>query len=366
MKILPGLGVYWRDQDTIQVGLDPRVGAIVEGLSRSEQEFVSLLTKEWAQAELDPVAREHGLSSSRLTEILTTLGRAGLLEGSDVPRSREAASRVPAARVPGSREPGSSESNTRATKHVHFDSLDSLSTTIALKLAESGINQLSFDDRRPVQHGDHPLMWPRWDGIARAQAMTTLLRQLSPQVGVLDSDHPDLAVVSGSRLVFPTTTARWMEESVPHLLVWTEEVDTCVGPLVEPHHSTCANCLYEYHVDGDEAWNLLAAQAHAITKLAPTSETRDLAASIAVRSILGLFDGHGNSLHDAQWRVPPLPNFPHLSSAGPHPRCGCASYAAMVGALESALPSPPPAKRPHSHRERPLRPVAEPPPIHRL
>ena len=355
MHILPGLGVYWRDHDTIQIGLDSRIGMIVEGLSRSEQEFVSLLTTQWTHTEIERVAKEHGVSPSRLSEILTMLGRSGLLVGSDVPQP-PAPSSADGSITGSTRTTNSLQlhglgrvspqclAERRTRRNVHVESLDALGTAIALKLAENGISALSFGDEGLVRRHDHPLMWPRWDGLPRVQAMTTLLRQLSPNVRVIDGGTPDLAVVTGSRLILPRCTDQWMEQSVPHLVAWTEEIDTCIGPIVEPHHSACAACLHEHHVDRDEAWNLLAAQSQAIARLNPTNDTRDLAASIAVRSILGFFDGHGNPLHEEQWRIPPVPNSPFLISVQPHPRCGCASYTAMVKALQSALPPAPQRK----------------------
>ena len=323
MRIIPELGVYWRDRDTIQVGLDPRVGAIIEGLTHQEQEFVSLLTQERTVTELHPVAEAYGMSSSRLAEILGMLARAGLLEGTDAPAPTR-----------------HNATNDRTVWRVHIDNLDALGTAIALKLAENGISHLSFADGAAVSRLDHPLMWPRWDGLSRTRAMTTLLRQYSPHVDVTGDGTPDVAVVTGSRLILASATERWMEEDIPHLLAWTEDIDTCVGPLVEPHRSVCASCLHESRLEQDDAWGFLAAQARAGSPPHLSSDTRDLSASIAARTILSLLDGHGNPLHDSQWRVPPLPTFPFLASHPPHPRCGCTSYAAMVNALTSALPAP--------------------------
>lgn len=340
MRILPGLGVFWRDQDTVQIGLDPRAGAIIEGLTRGEQEFVSLLTSERTAAELDPMAQEHGISSTRAAEILTMLSHAGVLQGANsLPGSAEKTERhviAPVSPLVQKKRP-----TRRSHQHVHIERLDALGTTIALKLAENGIRHMSFGDTHLVTHHDHPLLWPRWEGLPRSQAIPTLLRQVSPSVRVCESDAPDLVVVTGSRFINPNATAAWMDNGYPHLLAWDEEIDTCVGPIVEPGHSACACCLYEHSLAADHAWAVLAAQAEAVAALPSTSDTRDLAASVATRAILAFLDGSGNSLHNAQWRVPPLPAFPRLISVEPHPACGCTSYEAMVAALTSSLPKDP-------------------------
>ena len=346
MQIVPGLGVFWRSRDVLQIGLDPRVGVLVEGLSPKEQELVTFLTKPRTAAELDPMAEAKGIGTSRLAEILTMLHRAGVLEG--LPSNLHAVSE--SAPDAGNSQPGSSASAanslrpvrtsaahaSRTSRHVHIAQLDALGTEIALKLAEQGVGIVSFSDRRPVNCADHPLLWSRWQGLPREQAMTTMLRQLAPETLIHCESPPQLIVFTGSHLVSPAATQRCMDEGIPHLLAWTEEIDVCIGPIVEPQRSPCAGCLYQSKLASDPAWPILVPQIEGNRSLNAAGETRDLAASIAVRSILGFLDGLGNPLRDAQWRVPPVPFFPRYVSVSSHPSCGCSSHQAMLRALDSA------------------------------
>lgn len=346
MRIVPGLGVYWRGHDVLQIGLDPRVGVLVEGLSTQEQELVTFLTRPRTAPELEPLAQSKGVEPTRLAEILVMLDRAGVLEG--LP------STFPA---PDSRRPGgegflagassgtanslrlvrtSIERTSRSSHHVHINRLDPLGTEICLKLAAHGVGTVSFSDSTLVNGTDHSLLWPRWHGLPREQALTTVLRQFSPNTLLHAETPPNVEVFTGSRLILPVTTQRCLDDDVPHLLAWTEEVDVCVGPLVEPERSPCAGCLHQARLASDPAWPILAPQAEASHPLNAAGETRDLAASIAVRSILAFLDDLGNPLRDSQWRVPPLPSFPRFVSISRHPRCGCSSHEAMLNALNGA------------------------------
>ncbi|MFT0848892.1 hypothetical protein VR010_14230 [Actinomycetaceae bacterium L2_0104] len=349
MQIVSGLGVFWRSREVLQIGLDSRVGVLVEGLSPQEQELVAFLTSPRTAAELNPMAEARGIDTARLTDILTMLHRAGVLEGLPLNSASEdthtkaviassASRRLPAsAALSNSLRPvrSSVPRADRGERHVSISHLNPLGTEIGIKLAEHGVGTVSFSDRRRVNAHDHPLLWPRWQGLPREQAMTTVLRQFSPDTLLQGDGEPDVAVYSGSRLVNPVATQEYMDSGTPHLLAWTEEVDVCIGPLVEPQLSPCAGCLHESRLAADPAWSVLMPQAENTHPLIAAGETRDLAAAIAVRSILGFLDGVGNSLRDAQWRVPPLPNFPRFVAISSHPTCGCTSHQAMIRALES-------------------------------
>ncbi|MFT3943509.1 MAG: hypothetical protein QM705_06765 [Ancrocorticia sp.] len=339
MQIVAGLGVYWRTRDVLQIGLDPRVGVLIEGLSRSEQEIVTFLTKSRTAAEINAMAGLKGISEERIAAILALLHRSGVLEGLVLP----APTSTHAALTQGHSLPTvrtNSGSPSREHHHVHITRLDPLGTEIGLRLAQLGVGTVSFSDPAPVQSSDHPMLWPNWHGAAREQAMTTVLRQFSSTTSTMSEEPPGVVVFTGAHFIHPYVTRLCMDEDIPHLLAWEEEIDVCVGPLVEPHSSSCAACMFHNRMSVDPAWNILAAQAQAGVSLATTGESRALAASIAVRSILGFLDGLGNSLRNTQWRVPPTPLFPRAIEAASNRECGCSSHEAMLTALESALPDP--------------------------
>ena len=54
--IREGLGVFWRDRNTLQIGLDPRTGVTVGGLNRTEQDFVASLSRPLSATEVEASA----------------------------------------------------------------------------------------------------------------------------------------------------------------------------------------------------------------------------------------------------------------------------------------------------------------------
>ncbi len=339
MQIVAGLGVYWRTRDVLQIGLDPRVGVLVEGLSRPEQEIVTFLTRSRTPAEINSMAALRGVSEERISAILALLHRSGVLEGLALPTPTDIDA-APAQRNSLPTVRTNSVSRVLAHHHVHITRLDALGTEIGLRLAQLGVGTVSFSDTATVQPSDHPMLWPSWHGVAREQAMTTVLRQLSPATSTVSDEVPGVVVFTGAHFIHPYVTRMCMDEGIPHLLAWEEEIDVCVGPLVEPYSSSCASCMFHNRLSDDPAWNILAPQAQAGVPLATAGESRALAASIAVRSILGFLDGLGNSLRNTQWRVPPTPLFPRAIEAPSNKACGCSSHKAMLTALESTLPDP--------------------------
>ena len=299
--IREGLGVFWRDRETLQIGLDPRTGVTISGLTRVEQDFVAALSRPLSETELDASAHKLHISASRRAEILDMLDRAAVL---DVP------------------QPDLSETCVRLTN------LDALGVAIALALAEAGVGSVVFDaSTGVVGPNDHPAL-VRWLGLPRGQALLTALR--SVRVDVRTSGEPDVAVVTGSRLIDPAATGDLCGQGIPHLLAWVEEVDICVGPLVEPGENACAGCVQETRYEADPAWFNLTPQALFAKPIAAQANARNLACDLAVRGILSFLAGDGNSLRETQWRVPAGSAAPRQVAVVAHPACPCSAHSLLL------------------------------------
>ncbi|RTE49053.1 hypothetical protein [Actinobaculum sp. 352] len=378
MQIIPELGVFWRNNATLQIGLDPRVRIWVDGLTRHEQSLVSLLTRDHTIPELDRLAASHHVTPERLARILAMLRRAGVLrEAAD---AQEAAGTTVSATIDpklavaeanleqepkaatacissavghlegapataGDKDPAAaqlalinSDAHPRTDCRVRICGLDPLGVAIGLSLATQGIGTILFSDPQPVGAADHCALWPRWQGLPRERAFLTALRQVNPRIRTGsasggNSEEAHLSVVTGSRLANPRSTMHLMASGTPHMLLWTEDIDVCVGPLVEPHRSACAECLYKERLEEDACWALLAAQAAGSAPLVTSGPALGLAASLATHAILSLLDGLGNPLQNRQWRVPPLPEPPYQVEVQPHSSCGCTSQEPRLQAL---------------------------------
>ena len=303
--IREGLGVFWRDRNTLQIGLDPRTGVTVGGLNRTEQDFVASLSRPLSATEVEASAHRMRIASARRTEILDMLDRAAVL--AQPPRSLSGAC-------------------------VQLTNLDALGVSIALALAEAGVGAIVFGPNMgAVGRDDHPALAKRL-GLPRAQAFLTALRSAS--VGIRTSGTPDVAVVTGSRLIDPSATGDLCGRGVPHLLAWVEEVDACIGPLVEPGENACAGCVHEARCEADPAWVNLAPQAVFAKPIVAPANVRNLACDLAVRCILGFLAGDGNSLREVQWRVPRGTAAPRQVSVVAHPACPCSAHSLLLGKID--------------------------------
>ena len=226
-QIKEGLGVFWRSAETLQIGLDPRVGVVIEDLTPAEQDLVARLSGPMTAPELDAFARRHRLRPTRVERILSMLERADVL-----------------------RDGRLAPSSPLSSSCVRIESLDPLGVAIGLTLARSGVGSVVFDDPSPVAASDHPALSRRGAGQRRDRAFLTVLRSAAP--GIRTHGEPDAAVVTGSRLIDPRRTYGLCDERTPHLLAWVEEVDACVGPFVEPGAGACAACAYHARCEADD------------------------------------------------------------------------------------------------------------------
>ena len=150
------------------------------------------------------------------------------------------------------------------------------------------------------------------------------------------SGTPDVAVVTGSRLIDPNATGDLCGRGVPHLLAWVEDVDACIGPLVEPGENACAGCVHEARCEADPAWVNLAPQAVFAKPIVAPTNVRNLACDLAVRCILGFLAGEGNSLREVQWRVPRGTAAPRQVAVVAHPACPCSAHSLLLGKIDNA------------------------------
>ena len=308
MHIPPELGIFWRSRTDLQIGLDPRAAVVVEGLSVTEQELVSFLSTPRTEPEIDGLASRKGIEAGRVSEILMMLSRAGVLLSYGTDHCDKAL------KLSGS-------SPQRDHHSVLIERLDVMGVSIGLALARAGVGAIVFHDRTPISSSDHPALYPRWEGSSRYHGFLFAVRQVAP--GIRVTGEPDMAVLSGSRIINPNEAMPHMFAGLPHLLVWTEDVDVCVDPLVQPRRSACAGCVYQHLLESDPAWRLLLPQALSASSLIPEQSSLAAATALSVRAILTQLDHGANRMENRQYRIAPLPGSMVEVQIPPHQGCGC-------------------------------------------
>ena len=305
MQLSPDIRPYWLGADSVQIGLDPRISTILEGLSHAEFDFVTRLEPGFGESEIAALAQKMSIGTERLSPILAKLRESGLVLDTEEPGALPTLSRT--------RE--------RLGDAVAIARADQLGFSIGLGLVRSGVGTVIIEE----EDAPTPFLadaFPEAAGIPKAKdAFTTIARRLNPSYS--PEGEASVAVQTSSFLADPFEADRFMATRTPHLLAWTEDVDVCVGPFVEPEVTACAECLYRAQMAEDPAWPILAPQALLGHSPEIPPSTLDLAVSLAVRAITTYLDGYGNMLANRQWRVPPIPGAPSVREYVPDPSCGC-------------------------------------------
>lgn len=322
MHIFPHLGVFWRSTDTIQIGTDPRVGVIVEGLTPGEQKIVAYLTLPRTSVEIASEAGRHMISPQRLREIIRMLALAGVV---CLEREAEYFGVEDIATHP--RTPPAltctvcSPPRARLPHGIRIMSLDPIGVEIGVLLARSGAQRIVAEDETPVGEADHPKLWPRYAGVPRTRAFLTAIRHVNPHIET--QGHCRCAVVTGSRVLPPRSVDSLMRERVPHLLVHAETSGIHIGPLVEPGMSACLGCVSHARADLDPRWAYVAPQAALAPPIPLTADLLAFSAAISVHVLREYLSGHGNLLENSSYQVSNGCGLPSLRSVHPHPACGC-------------------------------------------
>jgi bacteriocin biosynthesis cyclodehydratase domain-containing protein len=358
-----GLLPVWRDDDTLQIGIDPRRAVALTGMA-SAASVLSLLDGSRDRAQLLQAAAEHGIPAGTVERVLALLAAGGALD--DFPagtlrvlgqplRSRLAAE---LATVSLARQDGDGGARTlvrRRAARVSIHGTGRIAGAIASILSTAGVGAVSggtapagaaLDGTRTadaVPDGTRPAGVPDWAGptgasrakarpptASRAKVRRTTASRARPVRPPVGGELPDLAVIVGhADLELP---AALMSDRTPHLSAYASEAIGVVGPLVVPGRTACLRCLHHARTDRDPAWPLILAQL-AGRQPVPLACDAPLAAAVAAQaSFQALAFIDGAAVPDAvtngtlelvlpawQWRRKTWP---------PHPACGCGSHPA--------------------------------------
>ncbi len=296
LRLLPGAGIYRRDDQHLQVGL----GAPRRVVLPDQPEVRAVLRRLEAA---EPYAAA-GAASPRAAAALAALGAAGLLVGADdlddcLRRARTGDGADPAgvaavfceAPADAPRRLGA-----RARARVRVLAEPGTRDEVLALLAASGVG-------------------PR-----------------EPARGAADDDPDDAATVV---LVVGHEPDRevvdeLVREQVPHLLVGARLDSYVVGPFVVPGRTACLRCLDAHAGDRDPRHALVLAQHARQTRsrgtLVPAPNDpalRRLAVAWAVRDVVRHVDGQPPSTWSATVTVGPDLAPAHVPLLR-HPHCGCA------------------------------------------
>jgi hypothetical protein len=340
-----GLRPLWRDQETVQFGVDPRRAVALTGLGKAAA-VLSLLDGSRDAEELIRTAQACGTPPQVSNQVLRLLASAGVLDDfparlhrslPDYLRARLAPELACASLAHGDGDGGAAAMERRRVAFVRVYGAGRVGACIATFLAASGVARVSCLDGELAGHADvtpaglgtSDVGTPRAAGVARA------IRRVAPEARTCDEPRliPDLAVLTAP--VVAGEASALIRDRVPHLLVRADEAIGVVGPLVYPGRSACPRCIDLGKATRDPAWPKILAQAARSSAISVACDTVLAAATAALASAqaLAVIDNCGQQppaavngtlelvLPDWQWRRRDWP--PSLSCA-----CGAAGRGA--------------------------------------
>ncbi|MBN6034269.1 TOMM precursor leader peptide-binding protein [Amycolatopsis sp. 195334CR] len=324
-RVLPGLPVLERGRGEVQIGLDPRHGMVVSGLSPVLVSTLRSLDGSRATTELFGLVGSDEAEELRM--MLTKLTRLGLIEdaGPAGPLNNSAETALWSLRTQRSSTELATE---RAHCAVSIRGGGRLAVAMATLLANAGVGHIEIRAKGQVTERDLGSGYTEGDlGRPRAQAMAAAIRRASPMVRttrLTDRRLPELVLLTDSVVPAPEVVGELHAEGLPHLVVRVREGLGLVGPLVYPGRSSCLRCADLYRSGADSSWPTVAGQ------LAGREQEADAAniyavAGFATRQALRVLHYHHEP--PPTWNgVLELDTYSgklrrrHWS---PHPACGC-------------------------------------------
>jgi bacteriocin biosynthesis cyclodehydratase domain-containing protein len=303
-----------RGAGQVQLGLDPAVGVVLEGLADDEICLLERLDGSLDEPGATAWAAERGIPPERVAAILHTL------------RSHALTVESPAHRL----DLASLPSPLRATLRPDADAL-----ACAYRNRDDGYAVLGRRTHRQVL-------------VVGAGSLPALLAQALRQagVGLVTSGRyaadaptgapPDVAVLVAVGALAADAATAWVRTRVPHLPVVLHGTSAEVGPLVVPGTGPCLRCLDLTRADHDPAWPAVLAQL-APAAVGPPAEVSGetslvyATAGLAAMTVLAALDGH-DSAPATSFRIGL--SVPRLSERvwAPHPQCDCPAGASPAGA----------------------------------
>jgi hypothetical protein len=355
LQIKPGLRVVWRGADTVQIGLDPARGTVLEGLTPPDRDLVEHRTTSLDEAALpDP-----GPSADRARRLLRLLAESDVLIASRAGRgvlaqvARDAPRLAPDAEVWGVTYPDAGDGwelvAARRERTVEVRGGGRTGMALVSALVGAGVGRVRLVDERRVRAVDVGPAGPSWEDVgARAgEAAERAAKRLRPRPatggpgpnagsdsgrarsGGGEEDGPaDLVVLVRSAVADSLEATGLLADGVPHLSVVVRERGLVVGPLVVPGYGACLRCLDLHRTDRDAAWPRVLAQlaGRGAPRAAEETASALLGASLAALQVLCHLDGRARPAALGATLEVELPD--GLASRRPwppHPSCGCLS-----------------------------------------
>jgi len=249
-----GLRPLWRDEDTVQVGVDTRRAAAISG-ARGAADIIRLLDGSRSREEIVAQAGRRGVPAAVAERVITLLAVAGAVID------------FPAALL-------------RSMPRE-------LITQLAPVLAAASLSSQDADGgARLLARRSATVIQVRGAGLVADLVLDLLTKsgvaaRVAGGVAMAGDQVPDLTVLVG--YLPPEQLAELQRQRLAHLAVCVSEAIGVVGPLVQPGQTACLRCLDLTRAERDPAWPLILAQLPA-SRMDETASDPVLATAVAAQA----------------------------------------------------------------------------------
>ncbi len=341
-QLKPGLRPVWRDERTVQLGVDPARAVVIGGLDPGSARVLESLDGSRDLRGVTATAARLGVDAARLGELLGLLGRSGVLQDAGVSagvpelardeRDRLAPDLAAAALLHPVVDGGLGLLARRRRAVVLVVGADRVGASVATLLAAAGLGAVVVEDAGATTAADVAPAGasPHDVGSRRQDAALRAARRVAPSVraGLPGGrDLPDLAVLGAGPGTDPALATRLLRSGVPHLAARVRETTGVVGPLVLPGRSSCLRCHDLHRTDRDPAWPSIAAQLTGGGRHRVSPCDTALATAVAAHAalqVLAFLDGDpAPSAVDGTLEIAQSDGRLRRRSWPAHPACGC-------------------------------------------
>lgn len=369
----PALRRLWRSDAVLQLGADPENGVVLDGVTESAVNVLSLLDGKRDRRQVVAAAATSGAPEADVRALLDLLRSVAVLDDANARPQRLTA--LERARLEPdlatltllTTQPGDGVAclERRRAASVLVIGAGRVGSLVAALLGAAGVGHIAIRDTRLAEPSDAVPggVTPRDDGQPRALAAMDAARRAGaasvdgalrpPSSG--DCSGADFAVLAtDGAFTAPAEVVDVLGAvGLPYLVTGVRETYGVVGPLVIPGRSSCPRCHDLHRAERDPCWPMLAAQLAAEPRDGTVACDVTLAAGVAALSagqVLAHLIGPGLTravdatleLRLPEWTV-------RRRVWTPHPECACGAATGAGFALPAptrpAPPAAPPAER---------------------
>ncbi|GAA3439495.1 TOMM precursor leader peptide-binding protein [Kutzneria kofuensis] len=335
-RVLPGLAVLRRGDHEVQIGIDPRHGVLLDGMSEDLIEMLPAMNGHATVPELlDRFSDERSRQAAMV--LLTSLADAGLLDdasppdGDTGPHTPARLSADATAWALRTGYPRRRLALNRQQAAVAVRGEGRLGVAVACLLAAAGVGWVDFGALGKVRAEDTGTGYLDTDVDRPRQeaGLAAIHRSVcTARTGTLPpSRKPDLAVLTDLVVPSPSMIAPLHAEGVPYMLVRMRDGTGVVGPLIVPGRSSCPNCMDLQRTDLDPTWPRLALQLAGRLQPGELAATQAAAGFAAAQALLTLdwwLTGVGTpALWNTSLEIDTVTGTVTSRPWEPHPDCRC-------------------------------------------